>query len=61
RGRGPLTLAFALPAGNRARAQRLEYRIKRLSKAQKERLVAGDRAVLERLLNPRPRAPATVP
>lgn len=40
RGRSPLQLAFAVVVGTRGAAQRLEARIKRLAKAEKERLVA---------------------
>ena len=40
RGRGPLALAFAAPVGGLGRALRVEARIKRLPKAQKERIVA---------------------
>ena len=42
RGKGPLTLAFHAPAGNRSRAQSLEWRIKRWSRARKEALVRGE-------------------
>ena len=41
RGRGPLVLVFALLVGARAVALRLEARVKRLAKADKERLVAA--------------------
>lgn len=41
RGKGELKLAFSQPVGDRSCALRLEYRIKRLTKAQKERLVEG--------------------
>lgn len=40
-GKGPLTLAFSAPAGDRSRASRLEWRVKRWPKARKEALVAG--------------------
>ncbi|MFI8414994.1 GIY-YIG nuclease family protein [Serratia sp. NPDC078593] len=40
RGKGELTLAFQCEAGDRSQALRLEYRIKQLSKKEKERLVA---------------------
>ncbi|MEL5299789.1 GIY-YIG nuclease family protein [Serratia nevei] len=40
RGKGELTLAFHCPAGDRSTALRLEYRVKQLSKIQKERLVS---------------------
>ncbi|MDZ7644559.1 MAG: GIY-YIG nuclease family protein [Woeseiaceae bacterium] len=40
RGRGPLQLVWAQAVGDRSRASRLEYRIKRLPKVQKENLLA---------------------
>lgn len=46
RGRAPLTLVFQCPAGDRSAALKLEYRIKQLSRADKLRLVAGDRQLL---------------
>lgn len=49
RGKGELTLAFSAPVGERSLALRMEYRIKQLTKRQKERLVAGD-AIFEALL-----------
>ncbi|ATV44065.1 GIY-YIG nuclease family protein [Pectobacterium brasiliense] len=39
RGKGELTLVFHCRVGNRSDALKLEYRIKQLSKNQKERLV----------------------
>jgi putative endonuclease len=42
RGRGPLHLVFTQPVGDRREALRLEYRVKRLSKADKERLITGE-------------------
>lgn len=45
RGRGPLELVFHTAAGDRVAALRLEHRVKRLSKSEKERLVAGRRAL----------------
>jgi len=51
RGKGPLTLVFQQLVGNRSEASKMEYRIKQLSKKEKEKLVRG-----ERLL---PRAEAT--
>ncbi|MEO3990332.1 GIY-YIG nuclease family protein [Pseudocitrobacter cyperus] len=42
RGKGELTLAFSGEVGERSLALRLEYRIKQLTKRQKEHLVAGD-------------------
>ncbi|MCI1899353.1 MAG: GIY-YIG nuclease family protein [Enterobacter sp.] len=42
RGKGELTLAFSAPVGERSLALKMEYRIKQLTKRQKERLVTGD-------------------
>lgn len=39
RGKGPLTLAWSQAVGTRSEALKLEYRIKRLSKQAKERIV----------------------
>ncbi|MEX3018073.1 GIY-YIG nuclease family protein [Kluyvera sp. STS39-E] len=50
RGKGELTLAFYGEVGEHSQALRLEYRIKQLTKRQKERLVAGDGS-FETLLN----------
>ena len=41
RGKGELKLAFSHLVGDRSSALRLEYRIKQLTKLQKESLVAG--------------------
>ena len=41
RGRGPLELVFAESAGDRARASRLEYRVKKLSRTEKLALIEG--------------------
>ena len=41
RGRGPLQLLSFSPAGDRSLAQRVEARIKRLSKTEKERLATS--------------------
>lgn len=41
-GRESLTLAFAAQVGDRSLALRLEYRVKQLTKRQKERLVEGE-------------------
>jgi len=41
RGRQPLKLEFSQAIGDRAVASRLEYRVKRLSRARKEALIAG--------------------
>lgn len=42
RGKGVLSLAFSAQVGERSLALRVEYRIKQLTKRQKERLVAGE-------------------
>jgi putative endonuclease len=42
RGKGELRLAFSGEVGEHSLALRLEYRIKQLTKRQKERLVNGD-------------------
>lgn len=42
RGRGPLQLVYSEAVGDRSQAQRLEHRVKRLSRAEKERLVRGE-------------------
>lgn len=41
RGKGPLKLAYAAEVGDRIRAARLEYALKRWPRTRKERLVAG--------------------
>lgn len=41
RGRGPLRLEFAQAVGDRAVASVLEYRVKRLSRAQKQAIIDG--------------------
>jgi putative endonuclease len=41
RGRGPLELVYSTPVGDRARAQRLEYRVKRLDRRRKLALIEG--------------------
>lgn len=47
RGRGPFEIVFAENVGDRASALRLEYRVKRLSRAQKLELVRGERRLQE--------------
>lgn len=49
RGKGELALVFSQAVGDRSLALRAEYRIKQLSKAEKERLVGGKMS-LEELL-----------
>lgn len=42
RGKGPLTLAFQATAGDRSRASKLEWQVKRWPKARKEALIKGE-------------------
>jgi putative endonuclease len=42
RGRGPLELVYSHAIGDRARALQIEYRVKQLTKGEKERLVRGE-------------------
>ena len=53
RGKGPLTLAFSQAIGDRSEASRIEYRLKKLTRADKEALAAG-RATLTALLDETP-------
>lgn len=48
RGKGPLQLVFSCEAGDRSQALRLEHRVKKLSKSEKEALILG-RRLLPRL------------
>lgn len=45
RGRGPLELVFQQALGDRSQATRVEHRVKRLSRRDKERLIRGDLAL----------------
>ena len=45
RGKGPLKLELIEPVGDRSRASRLEYRVKQLSRQQKEALIWGDQSL----------------
>lgn len=47
RGKGPFALVFTCVVGTRAEALRVERRIKKLPKADKERLVAGQMALAD--------------
>ncbi len=40
RGRGPLELVFSAEVGDRSDASRMEYHVKKLSKAQKEQIIS---------------------
>lgn len=42
RGQGPLELVYSKPVGDRSLALRVEHRVKRLSRAEKEKLVRGE-------------------
>ncbi len=50
RGKGPLELVFHQEVGDRSRASKLEWRVKRLQKREKEKLVNGDFALDDLLL-----------
>ncbi len=39
RGKGPLTLVYQSPVGDQGMALKVEYRVKKLNKQQKERLI----------------------
>ena len=41
RGRGPFEIAFSSVVGDRSRASKLEWRVKRLRRSDKERLIEG--------------------
>ena len=41
KGRRPLTLVYSATAGDRSTASQLEYRVKQLSRTQKEALISG--------------------
>ncbi len=49
RGKGPLSLVFAQEIGDRCAAMRVEYRLKKLSRLQKKRLIAGQHTLTELL------------
>ncbi|MBT8086430.1 MAG: GIY-YIG nuclease family protein [Gammaproteobacteria bacterium] len=49
RGKLPLRLEFSSEVGDRATASRLEYRVKQLSRAQKEALIDGRQSIAELL------------
>ncbi|WP_369857026.1 GIY-YIG nuclease family protein [Candidatus Thalassolituus haligoni] len=51
RGKAPLQLDFSWLLPSKSVALKVEYRAKRLSRPQKERLIAGDRALQQRLLH----------
>jgi putative endonuclease len=47
RGKQPLSLLLQIPVANRSEALKLEYRIKQLSKNEKEALVSGRHELLQ--------------
>jgi putative endonuclease len=47
RGKGPLKLVFTKSVGSKSAAARLELRVKKCSKAVKERLVTGESSLAE--------------
>ena len=57
KGRGPLSLVFQHPVGDRALASRIEYRIKQMPKADKECFVSSPsdlRRFIESIVHARP-------
>lgn len=58
RGRSPLRLVYAAEVGDRVTAMRLEYRVKRLDRTNKEALISG-RLALDELLPPPDQAAGT--
>lgn len=50
RGKGPLELVFHCPAGDRSLASKLEIKVKKLTKVQKEKLVKQPPESLEHYL-----------
>ena len=49
RGKGPFELAFHQIVGDRSRASKLEWRVKKLRRIEKEKLISGD-LVLDSLI-----------
>lgn len=49
RGRGPLALVHRQAVGDRSTALKMEHAVKQLPRELKERLVAGDRSLCERV------------
>ncbi len=45
RGKGPLSLEFYIKVGDRAEASRLEYRIKKLARSEKEKIIKGELSI----------------
>ena len=51
RGKGPLKLVYQAEIGDRSEAQKMEYKVKQLSKAEKEVLVSKQQPLLQFLKN----------
>lgn len=49
RGKGPLVLQFSVIVGTHSEALKIECKVKRFSRAQKDRLIAGDLTLLAQL------------
>jgi len=47
RGRGPLSLVFSAAIGDRSSASQVEYRIKQLTRREKESLIEGSRTLAD--------------
>ena len=47
RGKGPLKLVYQAEIGDRSEAQKMEYKVKQLSKAQKEALVSKQQPLFQ--------------
>ncbi len=45
KGRGPLTLVFRKRLGNKSLALKVEYKVKKLSKSVKEKMIGSNRAL----------------
>ena len=45
RGKGPLSLEFFTKVGDRAEASKLEYRIKKLARSDKEKIIKGELSI----------------
>ncbi len=54
KGRGPLTLVYAASVGDRGSAARIEYRVKQLSRAEKEALIGGTTSLQDLARGPDP-------
>ncbi len=47
RGKSPLTLMYSAQVGDKSRASKMEYRVKKLSRIQKVQLITGERELPE--------------